>query len=187
MAKKGMKLTNGDLVIMSNALNKVPDQLTFKDPKKRPILFNIAVSRNKRDLKGRLQDLEATRKNPEKWDEYRKKDVEISKKFAVLDEDGRAKIETIPIRPGQNMEKYIIQGEDDQDSEYNAELSLIKKEFGFDEMEKEIEKKQKDYLEALKTETDFAPQMVDQRDVPDNLPTLAWDGVIFMINPDTKP
>lgn len=187
MAKKAEKLTNGDLVVMNNGLNQVPDQLTFKDTKKRPILFNMAVSRNKRDLKGRLQDLETTRKEPEKWTDYRKEDVELSKKFAVKDEDGRAKTETIPIGPGRNIEKYIIHGEDEPDSEYNAELRLLKKEFGFDEMEKEIEQKQKDYLEALKKETDFVPQMVDQRDIPDNLPTLCWDGVIFMIKPNSEP
>lgn len=182
MAKKNLKLTNADLVTMNRALNQIPEKCTFKDPKKRPILFNIAVARNKREIKGFLQDLEELRKEPEGWEEYRKEDIELSKKHAVKDDNGNAMKEEIPIGPGRNMQKFIITGQDDPDSEYSKELKALKKKFNAEHMEKDFEQKLKDYEAAMKEETKFVPETVRQSEVPDDLPTPCWDGVIFMLN-----
>lgn len=175
-----MTMKNEELYVMRDGLNAVPEKVTYQDEKKKGIInFKMAVSRNKRDLKNHLIDLESGIEAPAKFKEYREKEQKLSKKYCRRGKDGKNVI--IPVIEGREMgEKFDIIGFDDPGSEYSVQFRNLEKEYQkeIDERKKQMEK----FNVHLKEKSEYKPYLIPFNIVPDDLPQKAMDGILYIID-----
>ena len=178
-------MKNSELYVLKEGLNAVPEKVTYQDGKKKGIInFKMAVSRNKRNLKNHLIDLESATEVTEKFKEYREKEQKLSKKYCRRDKDGKNVL--IPFIEGrQRMEKFDIVGVDDPRSEYSVQFEKLEKEYKkeVDERKEQMEK----FNKHLQEESDFKPYLIPFYWVPDDLPQKAMDGILYIIDFDSIP
>lgn len=176
-------MKNDELYVLRDGLDAVPEKVTYQDEKKKGIInFKMAVSKNKRDLKNHLIDLESAIEAPEKFKEYRVKEQKLSKKYCRRDKDGKNVI--IPVIEGsQRGEQFDIIGYDDPKSEYSVQFEKLKKEYQkeIDERKKQMEK----FNNHLKEDSGYKPYLIPFNIVPDDLPQKAMDGVLYIIDFDS--
>lgn len=176
-------MKNNELYVMRDGLDAVPDKVTYQDEKKKGIInFKMAVSRNKRDLKNHLTDLETGLTATEKYREYQEKEQKLSKKYCRRDKDGKNII--IPVIQGRlRGEQFDIEGMDDPNSEYSLAFNKLEKEYRkeIDERKVQMEK----YNEHLKEDSTYKPYLIPMEWVPDDLPQKAMDGILYIIDFDS--
>jgi len=173
-------MKNYELYVMRDGLNAVPNNVSYIDEKKKGIVnFKLAVSKNKRMLHSHLKDVEEAIEPSEDYSDYRGKEQELSKKFCRKDKDGKNIV--IPIIEGtRKAEKYDIEGKDDPESDYSLDFKLLAEKFkqAIEERKKQMEK----FDEFLEEESAFKPYMIPFVLVPDDIPQVAMDGVLFIID-----
>ena len=178
-------MKNSELYVLKEGLNAVPEKVTYQDAKKKGIInFKMAVSKNKRDLKNHLMDLESAIEPTKKYNEYREKEQKLSKKYCRRDKEGKNVV--IPIIEGsQRGEQFDIIGYDNPGSEYSIQFEKLGKEYKkeIDERKVQMEK----FNEHLKEKSAFNPYLVPFNIVPDDLPQKAMDGILYIIDFDSIP
>lgn len=178
-------MKNEELYVMRDALNAVPEKVSYQDEKKKTMVnFKFGVSKNKRMLIEHLKDVEAGLKPTEKYEEYQAKEQKLSKTYCRKDVDGKNII--LPVVKGRRMgEQYDIIGVDDPESEYFLEFAKLEKEY-----KKEIDERKvqmEEFNEFLKQDSKFEPYLMPFHWLPDDLPQKAMDGIYFMIDFETVP
>jgi len=178
-------MKNDELYVLRDGLYAVPEKVTYQDEKKKTIInFKMSVSKNKRDLKNHLIDMESGIEQTKKYKEYREKELKLSKKYCRKDEKGKNIM--LPIVEGKRVsEQFDIIGFDEPGSEYSKEFKKLEGEYqkDIDDRNEAMEK----FNEHLKQESTYKPYLIPFHWVPDDLPQKAMDGILYIIDLDSVP
>ena len=175
-----------DCFIRLEALNSIVT-LSFEDLKDMTdkndyipsVKFLYAITKNKQRLLKITEDLQEVTKETPEYAEYLKIRQELSVKFAQKNSAGQPKIENAVIS-GQMMQRYVIDGVDDENSTYNKEFNKLKEKFknAIDEMDRRFESYNKMLDEQC---NDYEPYMIEEKEIPKGLSLQVFEALIHCI------
>ena len=139
--------------------------------------FTYAVKKNKDRI---ASEIKAMEKEPgAEFKKYQEELDVLYKEYAEKDAMGKPKTEAFMLTPTQKGRRYILPGKDDPESKYTKALvKLQKKHKAAIEAQ---EKKEEEYQEFLKENTEWKPFMIDLDIVPEDIHQLIMDKIIWMI------
>lgn len=141
--------------------------------------FTYAVTKNKRRLDSEISMMEKGKDPGEDFKAYEKELEELYKEHADKDVGGKPKMRKIMVSVIKKKWQYIIPGLDDPKSEYGKALAKLNK--AHTPAIEAQEKKEEEYQEFLKEESEWKPFMIDLAIVPEDIHQSIMDRIIWMI------
>jgi hypothetical protein len=149
-----MKIKRAELYKILSGLNELSNAKGVK--------FAYAVLKNKKAIGKELEILEELKKSSEfaillkKEQEFQKKRLELCNKYAKKDKDGKPEIKD---------DEFVMENKD----EWSKIFDDLKKKENYDEIEKEIKKKQKEFNSLLEEEVEIESHKIKQIDLPNEI------------------
>ncbi|MCK4816320.1 hypothetical protein KA005_11175 [bacterium] len=146
--------------------------------------FTYAVTKNKRRLESEIKIMEKAKEPDKSFKEFEKEIDALYKEYADKDVMGKPKMKKIMVSATKSSWQYIIPGLNDPESKYGKAVAVLRKKHK--EALEAQEKKEEEYQEFLKEESEWKPFMIDLAIVPDDIHQTIMDRIIWMIKDTEK-
>ncbi len=159
-------MTKAEVLVLSRSLNQLGKLTGAK--------FSYAVAKNLNLAKNEVESINKAREMTEKYTEYDNERVELAKKHADKDKDGKPKM-----RQTANPEVQEFVMSEINEKKFQKELKILN--LKNKELIAAREKQMEEFTALLETDSDFKAHMMKRDDIPEEITTNQMAGIINIV------